>query len=50
MRGKKFIAHSSPTIIMSKVSEYFHLAKVFSTEELKKLKSNGNIMVLTLDE
>ena len=52
VRDKIFIAHSCPTTIksISKVCEYFHSAKVSATEELKKLKSNKNRMVLTFDE
>ena len=50
LRDKKFIAHSSPTTIRSKVYEYFYSAKVFAIEELTKMKSNGDRMVLNFNE
>ena len=50
MRDKKFIAHSSPTTIRSKVFEFYQEAKVAVTDELKQGISKGLRFAVSFDE
>ena len=50
MRDKKFIAHSSPTTIRSKVFEFYQEAKAAVTDELKQGISKGLRSAVSFDE
>ena len=50
MRDKKFIDHSSPTTIRSKVFEFYQEAKAAATDELKKGISKGLRFAVSFDE
>ena len=50
MRDKKFIAHSSPTTIRSKVFEFYQEAKAAVTDELKQGISKGLRFAVSFDE
>ena len=50
MRDKKFIAHSSPTTIHSKVFEFYQEAKAAVTDELKQGISKGLRFAVSFDE
>ena len=50
MRDKKFVAHSSPTTIRSKVFEFYQEAKAAVTDELKQGISKGLRITVSFDE
>ena len=50
MRDKKFIAHSSPTTIRSKVFEFYQEAKAAVTDELKQGISKWLRFAVSFDE
>ena len=50
MRDKKFIAHSSPTTIRSKVFKFYQEAKAAVIDELKRGISEGLRFAVSFDE
>ena len=50
MRKKKLVAHSSPSTIRGKVTEFYQAAKQEVKEHLAKLKEDGVRFSITFDE